>query len=178
MIRPDGFGPPDFAALAYDTIIPTGHTNQYPDAASSLFVIPFEVKAYQTPQMKLAVDVTGSAPFVGYALGTKTASAGVKELPKITIEGELDTPCTTVGTFNIPSLKLSDPGPNLVYGQIIQMLTDGELSVEGVYHVRKDPAWFRDPLGRIYNNPRVLSFEASYVEQVPGRNTFTMTMKV
>lgn len=188
-VKYDSLSIPNFPALAYNisTSLLLGHTNKYPDEGNSNVVIPIRLKSYQTPGGKYGVEPVGSAPLLrdgSSSIGVKVAAAGVIELTKVTLEGEIDTPCTLSGTYNVPTLTFeAEDIIRFTYGELIQAATDGSLQTGDTYTPignwkRRDPLWFRDPFGRVYNSPRVLSFEASLVEQVPGRNTFSMTMKV
>lgn len=175
-IRYDSLGPTDAPALCFASSVgmPTD-MNEAPDAANTNTVIPLRLKSYTPPSVKMAVDTYGSVPEA--QLPNKAAYEGIVELPKATMEGEIETPCVALGQNFVPDVIVDDI--RYTWGGLIALLFEQEkLDGSGFYTDRVDPLWFRDPFGRIYTNPQIIAFEAAFVEQVPGRNTFSMTLKV
>jgi hypothetical protein len=69
----------------------------------------------------------------------------------------------------------------LTYPQIMAAYFSGTIGVPNSYNNRwatVDPTAYRDPYGRVYNSPRVLTFTAARTEAVPYRHTFTMTLLI
>lgn len=165
-----------------------GHSNQGVDELSSSIVIPLRVKAYNTPAAKMPTNVQGAGtildPGSDQAFGGTFASHGTRELTKLSIDGEIDTPMTLLNDWRVPALYIENPADEedesnrITYGELIAYYLSGQLNVADNNWGVQNPSWFRDPFGRVYNNPRVLDYTANYVEAVPGRTTFNMVMKI
>lgn len=114
----------------------------------------------------------------GLSYGGQFAAYAPLVLPRITLEGYIDTPCTQSGEYFLPNVHDSG-GIKYMYGEIIAMMMEGRANVgAGGEWQRLDPLWFRDPWGRVYNTPRILDFTGTYVEGVPERTQFSMALKV
>lgn len=122
--------------------------------------------------------------------GGASVSYGVDTLPKIAIEGFIDTPVTITVSGGVetalPALIID--GFHVTYTEIIAAYYEGRTSTNssGAW-VHTLPRWFRDPFGRVYGDRtptgtlqviRIYDFTAARLEAVPGRNTFTMTLQV
>lgn len=179
----DSMGTPNYPAIAYAPISGvTAPANQFPDTADvTNIIVPLHVRSFDLPQSKSQVNVVDVMPIInphtGQSFGGKRVFHGSKDLPKLTMEGFIDTPCTVSGTFDIPQVIIG--GSNMTYADLISHINSGQLSItsDGEW-VRSDPLWFRDPYGRVYNKPRIYDFSGTYVEQVPGRTNFNMVMMV
>lgn len=188
-------GAVDHPALRYPSVAGiTNVPNQDPDEADSGVVIPIRLTTYSGPQTKQQLGSIDVMPIFnpndgGYAVGGKTLSYGQSELTKIQMEGYIETPCTETTVsgekLNIPTPKFNSM--NVTYADLIAAYTEGRANVTSVnaggvilnnMWVRTNPTWFRDPFGKVYNNPKVINFTASYVESIPGRTTFTMQLQV
>lgn len=154
----------------------------------STITIPLLLTTFSGSSRKPTVAQQSFIPIIvngGLAYGGNALSLGPSELPKIQLEGTIDTPMVDESAggavprtdkFFIPNVLVFGYF-RYTYGQLIAMFLEGR----GAYSTtwgRVDPTSFRDPYGRVYANPRVLDFTASYVEGVPGRNSFTMQLKV
>lgn len=174
----------DAPALAYPQISGiTVPANLPPDVANANIVIPLLITTYSGPTRAPSVNQVPLLPLIdpksNLAYGGNTLSLGVNQLAKIKMEGTIDTPGveTTVAgeprKLNISSITAGTT--KLTYGDLIALCLEGRVSAT---YSRYDPIWFRDPFGRYYNNPRILDYQANYVEAVPNRTTFSITLLV
>lgn len=138
--------------------------------------IPLVLTAYTSVTRVPTTGLIGTIPIIddNFAYGGQTVSVGNIQLPKVSMEGHIDTPVTDSGGWQLPNIVLS--GRNLTYADLIAMYLEGRASAVGWRRI--DPLWFRDPYGRTYNSPFIMDFTATYVEAVPGRNNFTLQLKV
>lgn len=118
-------------------------------------------------------------------IGGNAIALGVNQLPKLYFEGWIDSPYSVPTTGEDPMTTvpgiLGGDGNIYNFVQLIAAYFQGNVSVSalsGSPWARIDPTWFRDPYGRCYQNPRILTFTASRTEAVPYRHTFTMTLLV
>lgn len=168
--------------LRYPTV--TGVT-----VPGGLFEVPLLVTSYMPPDYKLITNNIAVMPAIysdGTAISTSAVSRGASSLPRVTLEGTIDSPMTTsnatdtTGTsadtlnFMVPTILIGSY--KATWTEFIVACMEGRAATTG--YGRVDPLWFRDSFGRVYNNPRILDFSASYVEAVPGRTTFSMVLKV
>lgn len=127
------------------------------------------------------VQSTAMIPIItpkGLAFGGQIVGHPAHILPRISIEGFIDTPCTQQGEYFLPTI-VDTMGIKYTYAEVIAMMLEGRANSDPAYGwERLDPLWYRDPWGRIYGGPRILDFSATYVEGVPERNQFTMVLKV
>lgn len=161
-------------ALAYPKAAGfTFPANLSPDTGDSNLVIRMTLTTLGVVTRKAKVNVVQSSPILSGSLayGASTISQGAMEVPKLQVEGFIDTPSTTT-TPILPQLTAGSI--NYSYAEYIAMCWDGSA---GNWN-RIDPAWFRDPYGRVYANPQVFDFTASYVEGIPGRTNFTMVLAI
>lgn len=139
------------------------------------------------------------------ASGGMAVSYGANELPKIVLEGFIDTPFSTSifngqlypagsvfpGVPTYPSQPLfgtsvanaySVDGNPLTYGEVVAAYFEGRTSLANTYFDVPwqgiSPRWFRDSYGRVYTNPRVIALTLQRIEAVPNRVQFTMTLQV
>lgn len=135
--------------------------------------IPMLLTSYQHATRRPKVQQSSAIPLLAgqTAYGGNFLTEGAQDLPSIALEGTMDTPTLKTGGLSLPDLIVD--GERMLYGELIALYIEGR-SVVGRKHVL--PTWFRDPYGRQYNSPLITDFTASYVESVPGRNTFTMRM--
>jgi hypothetical protein len=145
------------------------------------FEIPLLITAYTPPTRKPKVNIVTTIPIVnpltGHASGGSTISTGSTEFPVVTMEGHIDTPTTLVtddygAQIQRPNLYVA--GIYCTWFDFISMCVDGRINS----YDRYDPIWFRDPYGRQFNNPRILDLSGSYVEAVPARTQFNLTLRV
>lgn len=188
-------GATDACALRYPSLSNVSHPgNVTPDTGDSGLVIPLRLTSYSGLTSKPTTSSVDIIPIInpndgGFAIGGKTISYSSMELPKIHIEGYADTPCTATTVsgelLNIPQAIFNSM--NVTYADLITAYMEGRANLQTVntggitldnMWTRTNPTWFRDPFGRVYNNPKVISFNASYVEQYPGRTTFQMILQV
>lgn len=191
----DSQGPVNAAAIRYPpTSGISAPANVFPDQADSGIVIPLGLNTYNPRSTKTQLSTIDLMPILnpnssGFSIGGKTLGYGTKELPKLQLEGRIDTPCSNSivngEVLNIPDCKFN--GMNVTYADLITAFLEGRANLQttnlgGVsinnMWTRLNPTWFRDPQGRVYNDPKIISFTASYVEAVPGRVTFSMTLQV
>jgi hypothetical protein len=177
----DGFDVPNYPALCIPkntAITGAQNLNIYPDTAQPHVVVPMHVTSYTPPGASPALNVVSSLPYVNqksnYAYGGNALSQGKQDLWKLSCEGYIDTPSSDeiIGGY-----KFSTPdfgvGKNLLYADYIQLAKEDNTGLS-----RSKPYWFRDPIGRVYTDPRILNFAATYVEGTPGRTNFQMTLIV
>lgn len=181
----DSLSTPGYPALAFDAITGiSGYTNQYPDASSTDIVIPLRLKSFNSPQAKTSVNTADFIPIMSKdgasPFGAQTVLHGIKEFPKAVMDGYIDTPCEEVGDFYLPLIKDTNVSPNirLMYSDLIAAITEGRMFINDNSDKwqAKKPLWFRDPFGRVYNEPRIIDFNSSYAEQYPCRATFDLTL--
>lgn len=124
------------------------------------------------------------------AVGGNSWGEGVNQLPKLVMAGWIDTPAVEievpgmVGTAEVPGI-IQD-GFRMTYAEIIAMFYEGRTSTyndyssvtPGTYWQKVDPLYFRDPMGRVYNNPRIYTFTATRLEAQPFRTNFNMTLQL
>ena len=152
---------------------------QYPnyETPASPITIPLRVLSYRglsraretkaleiLPSVDLKTNRTFNSPLI---------SAGKLSFPKIVISGEIDTPIVSTAT-PLPAVILG--GQNVTYADVIAAYLEGR--IYSSIPVVTDPNWFRDPFGRTFSKVRVESFDAAFVEAVPGRTTFNLTLRV
>lgn len=172
----------------------TAPANVSPDNADAGLVIPIRLTTYSGPTSKQQVNSIDLMPVFnpangGFAVGGKTVSYGASELIKIQMEGYIDTPCTETivsgESLNIPKPTLNSMA--VTYADLIATYTEGRASISSVnvggttinnMWTRVNPTWFRDPFGKVFNNPKVINFSGSYVEAIPARTNFTMLLQV
>lgn len=145
-------------------------------ATPSTVDIPMVVTSYTPVSRGATVGVLGSIPIIdeGFSYGGQTVAVGNIALPKLSVEGFMDTPTVASGAYQLPDILLSSI--RLTYGELIAMYFEGRAASSGWGRV--DPTWFRDPYGRVYNSPYIMDFSATYVQAVPGRTNFTLQLKV
>lgn len=142
-------------------------------------VVPLTLTSYAPATRNAKVNEVGVLPIItpdNMAYSANTLLLGGTELPKITFEGFMDTPTVDFNGWQLPELTLNEI--RYTYADLIAMYVEGRAAQTPTGYGRVDPLSFRDPYGRVYDNPRILDFSASYVESVPGRNNFSMTLKV
>lgn len=158
--------------------------NTGPDVSIIDTVIPLHLTSYKPPKAQPTVNVVTSLPLIDEASNLAYGGNAISEgapggLPRVTIEGHIDTPCINQGEFRVPNIVLSADNSRITYGEFIIASIEGRMNVTSANEWRAvNPLWFRDPFGRIYNNPKIIEFSASYVEGVPGRTQFSCTMVV
>lgn len=166
-----------FAKPTYMTV----PANQSPDQASADLVIPMILTAYTPPTRKPKVNMVTSLPLMNVynrtSWGGSAVSHGPMELPKIQLDGTMDTPTTNFSGWRLPTLQENNAiGQRMTYAEFIQACLEGRVELDVEDWKKTDPLWFRDPYGRRYDSPKILDFTASFVENVPGRTTFQMTL--
>jgi hypothetical protein len=153
------------------------------------WVIPLRILEYQglaKPRTVVAKQILPLRPSFDVATDGNLISWGTTSLPRITLSGEIDTPIAaltsdsstipTVGNFATPIPRF---GTQVIsYADIIGLCLEGNILTSTGKPTIVHPDWFRDPFGRQFNNVRVEKFQASFVEAVPGRHTFSMTLRV
>lgn len=173
----------------------TGHTNRSPDTANTNWVIPLHINAHSSPSRKPKTGDLAMMPLLNVSNGTTwgghAAGVGPQELPKVSIEGFIETPTTSftnksgIADGRLPALIVSATTQRLTYAELISACLEGRAGAStlhlgddwsGVIWSRVDPLWYRDPFGRVYTYPKILDFSASFVEAAPGRTTFTMQL--
>lgn len=150
----------------------------------SPYVIDLTLTEYHPPIEKSSVNTVSQMPIIqssNFAYAGVAVAEGGTELAKVTCGGHIDTPMVDAaenyagytGAVRVPNITIN--GFKATWADFIIMCIEGRVSADwNSYH----PLWFRDPYGRQFNNPRILDFNASFVEQVPGRVNFSLTMKV
>lgn len=121
------------------------------------------------------------------AYGTNFLIEGTSELPKIQIDGHIDTPFTAAHEYvplTTPITKvgvkvqssITLDGQRATYGDVIATAMEGRINP--AYPTAVDPDYFLDPYGRVFSAPRIVAFTASYVPGVPYREQFQMTLQL
>lgn len=140
-------------------------------------VIPMIVTVQGVPKRTPKVNiVTGlSLRHLGTNLsyGGTTISEGNVELPKMQIEGTIDTPTEDAGKYRVSSVMLG--GFRITYAEFILKCFEGTASTPTWRKI--EPLRYRDPYGRIFENPRILDFSGNFVEAVPGRTAFSLQLQ-
>lgn len=127
------------------------------------------------PVMDLASNTSSGGNAIGY---------GVNQLPRLAIEGWMDTPYTVPTTGEDPPAIPGVTIGGVIYNnpQILASYFDGRVLAGTTQPlgpwIRVDPIWYRDPYGRCYATPRLLAFTATRIEAVPYRHNFTMSLLV
>lgn len=166
------------AALAFPKPTGTVPLNAAPDDGNTTeLVIRMLLTAYRAPSRNPTVNTITSIPLIdessNVAYGGITLSQGVQGFAKVVVEGHIDTPSTEISKFSQPDLIID--GFKMTYGEFIVSAIEGRVAaLNGVWR-RTGPTWFRDPYGRVFNNPTVIDFTGNYVEGVPGRINFNAT---
>lgn len=178
-------GKANFPALSFPTM--SGVTvpeNSYPDEEAANVVIPLRVKNYTLPIEKTSTTTIDTGGILntdnGQMIGGKALAFAQKDLPRLVVEGDIDTPLIS-DESPLPSVlvAVNDDTFNITYGELINLYISGDLSVSITnLSERVHPLWFRDPYGRVYNSPRIIDYTGGFVEQVPGRTTFNLTLRV
>lgn len=169
----------DRPAIAYEPI---------PEIAAptvgGLVEIPLRLQTYSAPDVKPTLTQVTSLPLynegTSFQYGSGTLSTAASQLPRIQLEGYIDTPLTNVGGVNLPTLSYTQISTTvrITFVQFMIMCFEGTAPASVFGWAKWDPIWFRDPYGRIYSNPKVLDLNGAYVEAIPGRNTFSISLKV
>lgn len=136
---------------------------------------PMILTTFSPPSRKPKVNVITTVPIIrpsGFAAGGQAVTVAPNEFLKVSMEGFIDTPTVDYGEYRLPNILVD--GVRVTWLDFIVMGVEGRLN----YWDRYDPTYFRDPYGRVYNNPRIMDIAGTYVEQVPGRTNFSMTLKV
>lgn len=174
----------DAPAIAFPPIAGvTAPSNRVPDNEDSNIVIRLVLTSFTAPNRRAKTGIVTTLPIgagSAWPAGGNVVSFGAQEFNKITIEGTIDTPCTASGSYNIPSLIISDGSlaSNHTYGEFIAKCIDGSINTYYTWPIKVDPLWFRDPYGRKWTSLKILDYSATYVESVPGRTQISMTLKV
>lgn len=167
-------------ALAYPKVAGiTAPANKVPDNTDPNIVIRLTLTSYSVRSRRSKVSITQSLPLTdiydGTTWGGTAVADGPQELPKTTLAGHIDTP---LDADNLPTVMAGTQ--HMSYAEFIIACLDGRAGsfMWGDARVWKtiQPVWFRDPYGRVYFNPRVFDFTATFLEAVPGRTNFTMTL--
>lgn len=116
-----------------------------------------------------------SAPGFNTSLyGSNLLIEGVTELPKLQLQGHMDTPMTQVGTKVQSTVTLA--GQPVSYGDVITTAVEGRAGNEKGAVV--NPDYFLDAFGRVFSKPRITEFTATYIQGVPFRQNFTLTLQL
>lgn len=148
-----------------------------PDTSSTDAVFQMTVTDYTPPGGKTGINTVVTIPIVNgdTMYGGVALMDSAQELRKATVSGFFDTPTTASSTWQLPNVVVTSTGAHITYADYIILCNEGRATVPWK---RIDPLWFRDPHGRVYTNPRVLDFSASYTEGVPGRVNFQLTLVI
>lgn len=151
-------------------------------------IVPLRLTSYSGPTIKMRPVVVGTIPLINeqsnLGFGGSRLTEVVPELPKITLEGTIDSPYTDSGTYELPSIT-GDSGVRYTYPELILMQMEGR--GDSTYGKRIRPRFFRDPYGRAYGDymndgskvrPRIFDFKANYVEGAPRRTQFSLVLIV
>lgn len=169
-------------------VLPRDASWTTPGETGDILTIPMLITSYIPRSKKPKVNTITTLPMVdvfsGTAFGGNAVAEGPQELAKITVEGTMDTPTVSSGGWQVPAI-MDGGGERYTYAEIILACIEGRyqasthpLSSDGYWYVKTEPLSFTDPYGRVFNSPRIFDFSASYVEAVPGRNSFSMTLVV
>ena len=107
------------------------------------------------------------------AYASAMVSTGKMGMPKIQLSGEIDSPIDPVTAM--PTTTVAGYSAN--YAEMIAAYLEGRIAGSGS-PATVHPDWFRDPFGRTFSGVRIEHFDAAMVENVPGRATFNMTLRV
>jgi hypothetical protein len=142
---------------------------------------PFSIKllltTYKVASETAHLEVINAIPQIygntaGY--GNSAVLQGASELPKIQIEGYMDTP-TVAHSSPLQSAITLDGSP-VSYGDLISVALEGRAGTTEGPAVHPD--YFLDPFGRQFDSPRIIAFTAQYIQGVPYRQNFTMTLQL
>lgn len=159
--------------------------NTGPDAGNtSELVIPMVLTTYAAPIRTPKINTIGVVPMQTTYSGANTSwggtilAEGPSQLPRIQLEGHIDTPRETDGDYEISALKIEDI--RYSFPDYIATLWEGRGAFFASlgYWQKIEPLWFRDPYGRKFTNLKIIDFNASYIEGVPQRNSFSMQLMV
>lgn len=153
--------------------------------ANPALTIPLHITDYKVSTRNAKMNpITGLPllhPLSNNAVRGVQIGAGTMELPKIVLAGHIDTPSETIGVYRLPSFKWRGQVQvlRITYGDFIAMCMEGRANQfdTAIFSII-DPTHFRDPFGRMYYLPRVTSFTGSYLEGVPCRQNFQMTLNL
>lgn len=158
----------DQPALAYNPV-----PGMFVAGSPNPYVIQLILQTYSGITAKGTLNTISSMPIVradqgGFAYGGIAISEGATELPRLSIGGYIDTTWVEVNNSGVLMNAVS-----VTWADFIIACMEGRVSNTWQ---RYDPLWFRDPFGRQFNNVRIIDFQASYVEAVPNRTTFSATL--
>lgn len=169
------------AGLAFDPISGI----DVPGGPNPIFV-PMILTTAGPPTVNPKANPLTLIPFVepqtNQYYGGQTQFDAARELPKMNLEGTIDSPMVVSGTNYLPNILVGSV--RITYPELIAMTIEGRAS-SGYQKV--NPIWYRDPFGRVWGDyyrngsvtrPRILAFTANYLEATPQRMQFTMTLKV
>lgn len=173
----------NFPIVSGVTIVVAGST------ISTSLTIPMTLTTYAGPNRKATVSDVTLMPAIdegsNLAFGGHVGGYGNDQLPKITLEGFIDTPVTALIDAgadtndphkNLTVWDLTVNGLRQTYADIIAMYFEGRASTPTWKRI--NPNWFIDPYGRQFNNPKIMDFNATYIEGVPRRTNFSMQLVV
>lgn len=145
--------------------------------SSGAIQIPLVLTSYKGPRRTPKIGTVTTIPVMNenYSFGGNTQAEGASELPKIQIEGQFDTPGVISSGLYLYDIVIGGT-TRISYGELIAMCFEGRAFTDFGFWLPTNPTSFRDPYGRVYNNPRVSAFTATYTEGAPMRQTFSMTM--
>jgi hypothetical protein len=144
---------------------------------SGPFSIRLRPTTYRVASGAARLEITTAIPQIygnTASYGTSHIIEGASELPKLQLEGHIDTP-TTPGSNPLASSVLLGGQPSS-YGDVISAALEGRAgSVPGA---AVNPDYFLDPFGRKFSSPRITAFTAQYIQGVPYRQNFSMTLQL
>lgn len=156
-------------------------------SVSTIF-IPMILSSATLPTYVRSQNESAALPIIdmgnGIASGGSFATAAGGQFPKISLEGTIDVPLTSVtetGTYSgqdaeVPAVQVNSVPMHWV--DVIAMFFEGRYTGSSSGYARYDPSFYRDPYGRRYDHPRVMDFTASFVAGVPTRANFTMQLMI
>lgn len=152
--------------------------NEGQDSGDINYVIRLHLTSYGGPISQTSITPISTIPVFSnqIAFGGHALAEGPKQFKKVTLEGHIDTAHQAAGS--VRGSLLNSGGRNLTAADYIIMCMEGRMLETGNWWWKQDPLWFRDPYDRVFSNPKVIDFNAAYVEAVPYRTTFQMTLVV
>lgn len=148
--------------------------------------------ASQTAKLKNVTAIPAypsfSAPGFNRSLyGSNFLVEQPSELPKLVLQGHMDTPMIQASEYvplATPNTKVGVKvqstvllaGQPVSYGDLITIATEGRAGATKAAAV--DPDYFIDAFGRQFNKPRIVEFSASYLQGVPFRQNFNITLQL
>lgn len=146
------------------------------NGAGGPFTIPISMTAYTPVSRRPKLTPVTTLPILSgnYNYGGTTQAESSLEIAKLSFDGTIDTPCIDESQWRVSNLLVN--GVRITYAELIIMCMEGRVNTGNGHWNVTNPTLFRDPYGRVWNNPQVIDVQASFVESVPGRNQVSIQL--